>query len=73
MRKFDSHEPRMLLESLEEGEVRWKDDLIVGDDGGEGKWYDVGMVIGEIIEDEEDVDVEECSWAWQAYLDEKDE
>ena len=60
--------------------MRWKDDLIVADDndndGGEEKWYDVGTVIGEIIEDdeieeEEEVDVEE--WAWQAYLDEKDD
>ena len=79
MRKFNLHMPRMLLESLEEGTVRWKDDLIVADDdnnnGEEEKWYDVGTVIGEIIEDdeieEEEVDVEE--WAWQAYLDEKDD
>ena len=70
----------MLLESLEEGTIRWKDDLIVSsvdnnNEGGEEKWYDVGTVIGEIIEDdeteEEEVDVEE--WAWQAYLDEKDD
>ena len=60
----------MLLESLEEGEVRWKDDL------SEEKWYDVGMIIGEIKEDEDsddgtdDDDVEE--WTWQAYLDEDD-
>lgn len=75
MRKFNSHKPRMLLESLEEGTVRWKDDLIVSSYDGEEKWYDVGTVIGEIIEDdeieEEEDDVEE--WAWQAYLDEKDD
>lgn len=60
----------MLLESLEEGVVRWNEDLMID---GEEKWYDVGAVIGEILEeeDEEEEDLEE--WTWQAYLDEKDE
>jgi hypothetical protein len=60
----------MLLESLEEGTVIWREG--VGDE--DGKWYDVGMVIGEIVEDDEEEsegDVEE--WTWQAYLDEPDD
>ena len=68
-RKSKLHEPRMLLESMEEGVVRWRDDL------SEEKWYDVGVVIGDIIEEDDDdddgEDIEE--WTWQAYLDEKDD
>jgi hypothetical protein len=70
----------MLLESLEEGIVRWKkmdtstnnnkDD----DEEEESQWYSVGTVIGEIIEDEneDDGDGEVEEWTWQAYLDEDD-
>ncbi|KAL7448644.1 hypothetical protein ACHAWC_000799 [Mediolabrus comicus] len=81
-RKSTLHEPRMLLESLEEGIVRWKrmdtstnnnkDD---DEEEEESQWYPVGTVIGEIIEDENedggDGEVEE--WTWQAYLDEDDD
>ncbi len=61
----------MLLESLEEGKIRWRGDLIISE-GDKEKWYDVGMVIGEIIEDDDDDDAVD-EWTWQAYLDEKDE
>lgn len=59
----------MLLESLEEGELRWNMDLIT--EGGEMDefWCPVGTVIGEIIDDENDGEVVE-EWTWQAYLDE---
>jgi hypothetical protein len=70
-RKSYCHEPRMLLESLEEGKIRWRGDLIISE-GDKEKWYDVGMVIGEIIEDDDDDDAVD-EWTWQAYLDEKDE
>lgn len=68
-RKSEFHEPRMLLESLEEGELRWNMDLIT--EGGEMDefWCPVGTVIGEIIDDENDGEVVE-EWTWQAYLDE---
>jgi len=72
-RKSILHQPRMLLESLEEGKIRWRDDLILEEETG-GKdetWYKVGMVIGEIIEDDDDDDVVE-EWTWQAYLDEQE-
>eukprot|EP00577_Skeletonema_sp_RCC1716_P028097 CAMPEP_0113433334 /NCGR_PEP_ID=MMETSP0013_2-20120614/34810_1 /TAXON_ID=2843 ORGANISM="Skeletonema costatum, Strain 1716" /NCGR_SAMPLE_ID=MMETSP0013_2 /ASSEMBLY_ACC=CAM_ASM_000158 /LENGTH=70 /DNA_ID=CAMNT_0000322881 /DNA_START=69 /DNA_END=281 /DNA_ORIENTATION=+ /assembly_acc=CAM_ASM_000158 len=70
MRKSEGHEPRMLLESLEEGKVVWRED--VGED--DGQWYDVGMVIGEIVEDDEEEESEDVEeWTWQAYLDEPDE
>lgn len=80
-RKSTFHEPRMLLESLEEGMVRWKKMDILStnnnyDDNEEGsQWYPVGTVIGEIIEDEnghDDDDGEVEEWTWQAYLDEDD-
>ena len=54
-RKSLLHEPRMLLESLEEGHLRWKKkDLIITKEVDEEQWYPVGTVIGEIIEDEND-------------------
>jgi len=69
----------MLLESLEEGIVRWKNiDLSTNnnnkDDKEGSQWYPVGTVIGEIIEDEneDDGDGEVEEWTWQAYLDEDD-
>ena len=70
-RKSACHEPRMLLESLEEGTVRWK--KMSEEDDEESQWYPVGTVIGEIIEDEnDDGDGEVEEWTWQAYLDEDD-
>lgn len=67
-RVSENHRPIMLLESLEEGTLFWKPEVL--QDVGRDKWYDVGTVLGEIVEDD-DNDLEEGSheeWTWQAYV-----
>jgi hypothetical protein len=50
----------MLLESMEEGILHWKEGLE------DTKWLEVGTILGEII-DEDDLGYDE-EWKWQAYL-----
>lgn len=54
----------MLLECMEEGVLRWNQDIETWDDG---RWIKVGTILGEII-DEDDEDSLEEEWKWQAYL-----
>jgi hypothetical protein len=55
-----NHQPMMLLESMEEGILHWKEGLE------DTKWLEVGTILGEII-DEDDLGYDE-EWKWQAYL-----
>ncbi|KAL7472280.1 hypothetical protein ACHAXS_012613 [Conticribra weissflogii] len=67
-RVSENHRPIMLLESLEEGTLHWKPEVL--EDFGEEKWYDVGTVLGEIVEDDNNEFDEgnDEEWTWQAYL-----
>ena len=59
------HQPIMLLESMEEGTLHWDASI------DESQWLEVGTVLGEIV-DEDDDDIDK-NWEWQAYLhDEED-
>ena len=64
----------MLLECMEEGRLRWYDDVASsapsspdGPDGdgsrAEGKWLKVGDVLGEIVDEDDDDDVSVFDYA----------
>lgn len=61
-RKSDNHRPLMLLETQEEGVLEK-----LNDHG--GGWLDVGTVLGEITEEDDEDEIED--WTWQAYLHEE--
>jgi pyruvate/2-oxoglutarate dehydrogenase complex dihydrolipoamide acyltransferase (E2) component len=54
----------MIVEAHDEGTIQFRKDINVG------QWYDVGHVIGEIDDGDEDGD--EVDWLWQAYSHEED-
>ena len=73
-RKTPGHQPTMLLECMEEGRLRWYDDVASsapsspdgpdGDgSGAEGKWLKVGDVLGEIVDEDDDDDVSVFDYA----------
>lgn len=57
------HKPTMLLECMEEGTLFWNKEVETID---ANHWLEVGTVLGEIIDEEDDGADEE--WKWQAYL-----
>jgi hypothetical protein len=60
-RVHDSHEPLMLVEAHEVGTVKIYDSVQLD------KWYDVGEVIGEIDDGDEEDDSDSSEWIWQGY------
>lgn len=59
-----NHEPTMLLECMEEGTLHWNK---VTETIDASQWLEVGTVLGEIIDEEDEEGVDE-EWKWQAYL-----
>ena len=57
----------MLLECMEEGVLHWNKDIETLD---ANQWLEVGTIIGEIVDEDDDGGDEE--WKWQAYLHDDD-
>jgi hypothetical protein len=66
-RVHSNHEPRMLIEAHEEGTVKIYDSVQLD------KWYDVGEVIGEIDDGDEEDDSVASEWIWQGYTHNEEE
>ena len=63
-----THQPLMLIESMEEGTLIWNDM------DNDKEMINVGTILGQIDEDQEEEDDENEDWSWQAYLhDDNDE
>jgi len=67
-----THQPLMLIESMEEGTLIWNTDV---DNNNDKEMINVGTILGQIVdEDQEEDDDENEDWSWQAYLhDDNDE
>ena len=61
-----THQPLMLIESMEEGTLIWDTEMDYNDD----KEMIVGTILGQIVDEgqEEEDDEEDEDWSWQAYL-----
>ena len=57
----------MLLECMEEGVLHWNKDIETLD---ASQWLEVGTILGEIVDEDDDGGDEE--WKWQAYLHDDD-
>lgn len=57
----------MLLECMEEGVLHWNKDIETLD---ANQWLEVGTILGEIVDEDDDGGDEE--WKWQAYLHDDD-
>ncbi|KAL7530271.1 hypothetical protein ACHAXR_006708 [Thalassiosira sp. AJA248-18] len=65
------HQSMMLLECMEEGIIKWNDDI----EDIERSQLTVGTLLGSISdedEDEDEGDNDQEEWAWQAYLHDND-
>ena len=63
-----THQPLLLIESMEEGTLIWNDM------DNDKEMINVGTILGQIDEDQEEEDDENEDWSWQAYLhDDNDE
>jgi len=69
-RKYETHEPLMIVEAHDEGKLIIYEDFAnaagTGAEEDSSAWLDVGQVIGEIHDDDDDV-AETNEWIWQAY------
>ncbi len=66
-RQYPDHEPLMIVEAHEEGNITLKDGIEMD------RWYNVGTKIGEIDDGDDDEDTN-GEWLWQAYsYEEKEE
>ena len=67
-----THQPLMLIESMEEGTLIWNTGV---DNNNDKEMINVGTILGQIVdEDQEEDDDENEDWSWQAYLhDDNDE
>ena len=67
-RKFQDHEPFMIVEAHDEGVVTVRKGIELD------TWYDVGTTIGDIDDGEDGGDDDVSDWVWQAYShDEEDD
>lgn len=57
----------MLIECMEEGEIQWNHKM---EDTNRRQWLNVGTVLGEIADgdEEDDEDADKETWTWQAYI-----
>lgn len=73
-RKHKTHEPLMLIEAHDEGDLHISPEVLESSKNGD--WFPVGHLLGSIHDDDDeddDDDSEDAEWLWQAYSFEEEE